>query len=663
MRWTVRTIQITICGLVVLGAALGHASVTLKISASNPSPFETRDIPLKSYLPKGVRPEHVIDAGGLEIGYDVKRDQAFVEKELQLEAQASATFDVEIEDIWVVEEEELRQIRERVNGMVDDLKDTQYTEAARQIQKNIFDKINEVVRRQDEALIYKVGPTEHMAAYNVNREALAAVEGNIGDLNRLLLSAHEDKKMAGPPDQTMAAKYLQAQRIKQQVFNFGEEGVENACLVDESLKVERENLVLETPETVAMNIEFENPSATERQVAPLRFYLAKEVHASDVVNPEGLSVGFDFGRGLYYVYNDQVELEPGEVKEFNVTLRNKWVINKNRLYGLKVYLENLNKIATEAGTMPAAEEFGKQTLSEIYSLLRKTDPVKLTENRVVEYRNDLSKVEEVRQSVRQMEGYFVEAKLSPELMVMEQELLCREARLVERGTKKDILGLSGILQSRRVRLLAGTIFRGKNLSTADTWKIIWYIIVFLGVISGVFYYVNIRQQKSTMFDTLTGAFARGYTLERLREELRIAKGADNRCSLLVMDIDKFKSINDTHGHAVGDSILKEFVIAIRKGVRATDLVGRFGGDEFMIILPTGEKAIALKIAQSIVRIVEGTAIKVSPQLILNITTSIGVATYPEDSGTAEDLFDKADQALYEVKKRGGNGAEPFGGNA
>ena len=215
----------------------------------------------------------------------------------------------------------------------------------------------------------------------------------------------------------------------------------------------------------------------------------------------------------------------------------------------------------------------------------------------------------------------------------------------------------------RSRLLAGTIFKGKNLSTADTWKIIYYIIIFLGVISGVFYYVNIRQQKSTMFDSLTGAFARGYALERFREELRIAKGADNKCSLLVMDIDKFKDINDTHGHAVGDTVLKEFVIAIRKGVRATDLVGRFGGDEFIIILPTGEKAIGLKIAQSIAQIVEGTAIRISPQLTLNITTSIGVATFPEDSGTADDLFDKADQALYEVKKRGGNGAEPFGGQA
>jgi diguanylate cyclase (GGDEF)-like protein len=99
---------------------------------------------------------------------------------------------------------------------------------------------------------------------------------------------------------------------------------------------------------------------------------------------------------------------------------------------------------------------------------------------------------------------------------------------------------------------------------------------------------------------------------------------------------------------------------MRKGIRATDILGRFGGDEFMIILPTGEKEIALKIGQSIARIVEGTAVKVNPQLTLNITCSIGVATFPDDSQTPEDLFEKADQALYQIKRKGGNGAAAYG---
>lgn len=661
MRWILRTIQLCLCVFLVSWTTAAHASVILKISASNPSALETREIPLKSYLPKGITPEQVINAGELEIDYDVKRNQCYVHKNLTLDPQASAVFEVEIEDIWLVGQDELDGLERKTDALVSELRDTQYGEIALEVQRNIQGKIADILEKQEESLVFKAGPTEHIAVFGLNRETIAVIESSISDLDRLLSVVREDKK-TGDFDQTRAAKLLQAQRVKEQILNFGDPEVETCCLVEESLREETEEIALESPETVLMRISFENPSDSKNQVVPFRYFLAKEVHASDVLDSVGLNVGYDFEKNLYYVYNDNVALGPSEVKEFGVTLNNKWAVNKAKLYGLKVYLENLTKVAADAVGLNAAEEYGKQTINEIYKLLRQGDPAELTENYVVSYRNDLVKVGELRKAVQRMEDFLIEGKISPELMVLEQEQLCRDAKLAaEKGTK-DILGLTGLLQSRRIKLLAGTIFKGKNLSTADTWEIIYYIIIFLGVISGVFYFVNIRQQKSAMFDPLTGAFSRGYALERFHEELKVAKGGNTKCSLLVMDIDKFKGINDTHGHAVGDSILKEFVIAVRKGIRATDLLGRFGGDEFMIVLPTGEKNIALRIAQGINRIVEGTAVKVSPQLTLSITTSIGIATFPEDSATAEDLFDKADQALYQVKRRGGNGAESFGGN-
>lgn len=644
-----------------MGTTSGYASVILKISASNPSSYEARDIPVKSYLPKGIRPEDVINAGDLQIGYDVKRNQCYVHKDLTLEAKASVIYDVEIEDIWLIEQDELDALDNRTDALVSDLRKSQYSEIALQIQKNIRDKMEDILDRQEDALVFKVGPTKHIAVHGTNRKAVAAVQSSINDLERMLSVAEEEKKMGGGFDRTRAAKLLEAQRIKEQILSFGDPDTKVSCLVEESLDVEKEAIVLESPKTVSMKIEFENPSTTKSQIVPLRYFLAKEIYASDIIDAEGLNVGFDFGKGLYYVYNDRVVLEPGEIKEFDVTLNNKWAVDKTKLYGLKVYLENLTRVAEDTTGLETAQEFGRQTLNHIYRLLRLSDPVELTENYVVSYRNNMVEVEDLRQDVQRMEDFLIEGKIEPEIEIMEQEFLCRDSKMMDKGAK-DTLGLSGILKTRRIRLLAGTIFRGKHLSTADTWKIIYYIIIFLGIISSVFYFVNIRQQKSTMFDTLTGAFSRGYALERFREELKIAKGGDKKCSLLVMDIDKFKGINDTHGHTVGDTILKEFVIAIRKGIRATDLVGRFGGDEFIIILPTSEKEKAFKIAESIVRIVEGTAIRVNPQLILSTTTSIGVATFPDDSATAEDLFDKADQALYQVKKRGGNGAEPFGGN-
>ncbi|MCK5083391.1 MAG: hypothetical protein KAR31_10830, partial [Candidatus Omnitrophica bacterium] len=398
-----------------------------------------------------------------------------------------------------IERDELDELENTADSLANELRDTQYSEIVLQIQKNIREKIDDIQSRQEEAMIFKVGPTEHIAVYDTNRAAIAVIQGNINDLNRLLSVVKEEKGTKGGFDQERATKLMEAQQVKKQILNFGDPDTETSCLVKESLRIERENINFDPQETVLMKIEFANPSATKSRTAPLRYFLAKEVDASDIIDPEDLNVGFDFEKSLYYVYNDSVVLEPGETKEFEVTLNNKWTIDKAKLYGLKVYLENLTRETEDAIGLGDAREFGKQTLTDIYDLLRQADPVELTENHVVTYRNDLLKVGDLRQAVQRMEDFLVEGKLSPELTVMERELLCLDAKMVEKASK-DFLGLSGIIKSRSIKLLAGTIFRGKNLSTADTWKVIYYIIIFLGVISGVFYFVNIRQQKSIMFD-------------------------------------------------------------------------------------------------------------------------------------------------------------------
>jgi len=650
--------QVFFFGLILLGTAPGYASVSLKVSASNPSSFAQREVSVKSYLPVGIRPENVIDAGGLQIGYDVRRGQCYVYADIILKPQEAVNYAVEIDDIWLIENEELDGLAKQADELVGKLKDTQYIETSLEIQKEIQEKIGGIRKGQEDSLIFKVGPTEHITAYQINQETLTDVKDNIADLGQLLSAVKEKKGGAGDDStQSKRAELVEAKKIKQRILYVGE-GEETPCLVEEALKKEERGIHFEAPKTVLMKIRFENPSSSERQVAPLRYFLAREVHAKDVVDSGGLDVGFDFEKTLYYVYDDAVELEPGEVRELALILNNKWVIDKREAYGFKVYIENMMQVVQGIGKFDSVQKLGRQTLQEIYELLERADAAELTESHVVTYRNDLEKLKRVHQSVQRMEDLLTEGGVSPEISVMENEALCEESQESKGG--KLALGMPSISEARHVKLLAGTIFEDKTFSEVATWKIIYYIILFLGLVSGIFYFVNIRQRHSTMFDTLTGAFSRGYALERFREELKIAKGSGGKCSLLVMDIDKFKGINDTHGHSVGDTILKEFIIAVRKGIRATDLVGRFGGDEFIIILPTGAKEKSLEIANGIARIVDGRAVRISPKLTIDFTTSIGVATFPDDSMTADDMFDKADQALYKVKQRGGNGAEAYG---
>ncbi|MBI1823027.1 MAG: GGDEF domain-containing protein [Nitrospirae bacterium] len=154
-------------------------------------------------------------------------------------------------------------------------------------------------------------------------------------------------------------------------------------------------------------------------------------------------------------------------------------------------------------------------------------------------------------------------------------------------------------------------------------------------------------------DELTGAFNRRYFQEKIDEEIKRASRAETCFSLIILDVDHFKKYNDTYGHIQGDLLLKEIVKGIKERLRATDVVCRFGGDEFLILLMDTDKAMAVTIGNQIRNIIE-----LNPNFKLNggseekITFSMGVAQFPEDGFSSIDLIRRADKALYLAKDRG-----------
>ena len=135
--------------------------------------------------------------------------------------------------------------------------------------------------------------------------------------------------------------------------------------------------------------------------------------------------------------------------------------------------------------------------------------------------------------------------------------------------------------------------------------------------------------------------------------MEIARQKKIKCSFLLLDNDRFKEINDEYGHPVGDSVLREFVLTIRKALRREDIIGRLGGDEFLIFLPNTDKAGAGEIAEKVKRALNTHSFRIKGNL-MQITASIGVATYPDDSDTFEEIFKKLDSAMYKAKAEGGN---------
>lgn len=156
--------------------------------------------------------------------------------------------------------------------------------------------------------------------------------------------------------------------------------------------------------------------------------------------------------------------------------------------------------------------------------------------------------------------------------------------------------------------------------------------------------------RSTPHDPLTGALAREGFDPALREAVRRAGERGAPVSLLMVDLDHFKSINDAFGHARGDRVLREFARRVELAVRESDRLFRFGGDEFVLILPKAAKAEALEVGKRVLEAVRSTPFPGDPPL--SISPSIGAATFPEDAPSADALFEAADRRLYRVKRGG-----------
>ncbi len=155
-------------------------------------------------------------------------------------------------------------------------------------------------------------------------------------------------------------------------------------------------------------------------------------------------------------------------------------------------------------------------------------------------------------------------------------------------------------------------------------------------------------------DELTGAYNRRFGLLRLREEFSRALRTGTPLSILMLDLDHFKRVNDTYGHAAGDLVLKMVAQVIRKSVREEDIVCRYGGEEFLVILPGAEKEGAVLVAERLRTAVEEQVIMYGGQAI-RITVSIGVAGYPHRGiSSHRDLLELADEALYRSKQMGRN---------
>ncbi|MCI0485470.1 MAG: diguanylate cyclase [Blastocatellia bacterium] len=159
-----------------------------------------------------------------------------------------------------------------------------------------------------------------------------------------------------------------------------------------------------------------------------------------------------------------------------------------------------------------------------------------------------------------------------------------------------------------------------------------------------------RVQTQAMTDALTGLYNHRYFQERLDREIKMSDRQSDKVSLILLDLDHLKRINDTYGHLAGDAALHHVAGVMQRSVREVDICARYGGEEFAIILPQCGREDALGVAERLRAAIASTPV----HKIGQVTASIGVASYPNCANSKEELIEMADRAMYKAKEAGRN---------
>lgn len=204
------------------------------------------------------------------------------------------------------------------------------------------------------------------------------------------------------------------------------------------------------------------------------------------------------------------------------------------------------------------------------------------------------------------------------------------------------------LKSKRV-VLGELAYRGVATADEEVFSILAH--QFALALRRIKLYKEVESMAIT--DSLTRLRTRRHLSGRFAEEFARAKLRNVPLSVLMLDVDHFKRVNDQYGHLTGDMVLREVGRVITQSTREIDIAGRYGGEEFCVILPDTDKTGALQVAERIRSALADQKIK-AYDTMLHVHISIGAATFPEDAQAMEEMMDKADWALYRAKKLGRN---------
>jgi len=159
-------------------------------------------------------------------------------------------------------------------------------------------------------------------------------------------------------------------------------------------------------------------------------------------------------------------------------------------------------------------------------------------------------------------------------------------------------------------------------------------------------------QRQAIYDYLTDMYNKKYLLQRIESEIKRGDRHNHAVSIIFIDLDDFKNFNDEHGHLLGDKLLKDFSLLVKNELRKNDVVGRFGGEEFVIVASETDKKGAMSLAKKLLALTKKHKFLGAKGSLAGVTFSAGISSYPDDGLTLPEIIQKADEAMYIAKSEG-----------
>ena len=220
---------------------------------------------------------------------------------------------------------------------------------------------------------------------------------------------------------------------------------------------------------------------------------------------------------------------------------------------------------------------------------------------------------------------------------------------------KAFAGVPIIVKDKVIGVMAVQHYESNDTYDEHTIEILSLLANQLGIaIENARLFEEIKRLATT--DSLTGVWNRRYLEESLHKEKERSERFGHPFSLLILDVDNLKFLNDTYGHLFGDEVIKTIARTIKSSCRKIDIIGRYGGDEFAVILPETNKEGAIKVSEKILSNIKSKSLTAPDGKKIPLSASIGIACYPLDAKNGEKLFSLADTAMYKAKAMGGEAA-------